>query len=488
MPISDLTGTKWVLNSSLTIEEMSGLTNNSATINFTSAGIPYQQMYLNHSDFYLYYYLIAGNTGTRSKVYDDGTWSSQADRIIEITGGTDATNAGLISWLQSNATQVEATDLAGTNWTFHPKGLKTGVFGSSSTTRQYVNISYSATASTYEFTNQTAIYLTSYEFTQSGYPVVGNAISLAPGDLNAQAYYWKQQDAFSDDQYTWVKVRDNGTIVNLGDENVTISFTSGTDCTNPDLILWFSQNATYQAPQPQATPDISIGSLPLSAVFFGTQEVTKIYLGNTLLYEAEIIPDNAILDSNGNYILASDGWLLTTPSYSITATVTNGTSSGDSTIAGNGTASVTISPSSGYDLPSSVTVSGASYTYDSTTGVVSLSSPSGNVTISGTCEQQPSAGSFTIQFTNDCNNGTITYNGNDISTDYSTSQQISVVSGETLTVKSFQYLAGQLRGTVTLNGTEVQSTKTSSKGKYKTTFTCVPQANDVVEISIEIQM
>lgn len=41
----------------------------------------------------------------------------------------------------------------------------------------------------------------------------------------------------------------------------------------------------------------------------------------------------------------------------------------------------TLSPSTGYVLPSSITVSGASYTYDSSTGVISLSNPTGNVTI-----------------------------------------------------------------------------------------------------------
>ena len=318
MPISDLSGTKWILNSSWTTmpNGLSATEDNGAndgySINYTTNGSSASSISFYDTDYPDL--LTYGTLGTA--VSRGWSWTSQAYRIIEITGGTDATNATLISWLEANATQVEVTDLAGTNWTFHPKGLKTGVFGTSSTTRQYVNISFSATASTYEFTNQTAIYLTSYEFTQSGYPVVGNAISLAPGDLNAQAYYWKQQDAFSDDQYTWVKVRDNGTIVNLGDENVTISFTSGTDCTNPDLIVWFSQNAT---------------------------EVTTP-VGTT---------------------------------YEITHSLTDLT---------HGNVSFTVTPDTGYSLPSSVTVTnGTLVSYDSSTGIIVVSGDSAEISV--TCEQ-----------------------------------------------------------------------------------------------------
>lgn len=68
--------------------------------------------------------------------------------------------------------------------------------------------------------------------------------------------------------------------------------------------------------------------------------------------------------------------------YSITSTITNGTASGDSTILENGSASVTIAPNDGYKLPSTISVTGAEYSYDSNTGVVTLSAPTGNVTIS----------------------------------------------------------------------------------------------------------
>ena len=67
--------------------------------------------------------------------------------------------------------------------------------------------------------------------------------------------------------------------------------------------------------------------------------------------------------------------------YSITNKMTNCTASGVSTIVEEGTASVTISANSGYELPDAITVSGASYTWDKSTGTVVLSNPTSNVTV-----------------------------------------------------------------------------------------------------------
>lgn len=79
--------------------------------------------------------------------------------------------------------------------------------------------------------------------------------------------------------------------------------------------------------------------------------------------------------------------------YNITTSVTNGTYTGSSKIAENGSASVTISPNEGYKLPTSVTVTGATSSYNSTTGVVSLSNPTGAVSVSATC---PALETYTI--------------------------------------------------------------------------------------------
>ena len=67
--------------------------------------------------------------------------------------------------------------------------------------------------------------------------------------------------------------------------------------------------------------------------------------------------------------------------YSITNKLTNCTASGVSTIVEEGTASITISANSGYELPDAITVSGASYVWNKSTGTVTLSNPTSNVTV-----------------------------------------------------------------------------------------------------------
>ena len=82
------------------------------------------------------------------------------------------------------------------------------------------------------------------------------------------------------------------------------------------------------------------------------------------------------LDTAREYFWDGTTWVLcgSVVYYPISATITNGT------------ANVTIAADTDYVLPSSITVSGASYTYDSTTGAIALSSPTGAVSISAVCE------------------------------------------------------------------------------------------------------
>ena len=67
--------------------------------------------------------------------------------------------------------------------------------------------------------------------------------------------------------------------------------------------------------------------------------------------------------------------------YDITKSLTNCTASGTSTIVEDGTAAVTITANSGYELPDAIAVSGASYTWDKSTGTVVLSNPTSDVMV-----------------------------------------------------------------------------------------------------------
>lgn len=72
--------------------------------------------------------------------------------------------------------------------------------------------------------------------------------------------------------------------------------------------------------------------------------------------------------------------------YSITSKLTNCTASGVDTITEGGTATITISANSGYELPDAITVSGATYVWNKSTGTIVLSNPTGNVTITVVAE------------------------------------------------------------------------------------------------------
>lgn len=104
--MTDLTNTTWILNNDLSSATYIGI----VYIDFTSNNTTFNRIDTDEieSDGLLVY----GATNTRITVYNsfNNGWVEQAYRTIEITGGTDATNSTLISWLEANATQqVEPT-------------------------------------------------------------------------------------------------------------------------------------------------------------------------------------------------------------------------------------------------------------------------------------------------------------------------------------------------------------------------------------------
>lgn len=103
MPITDLTGTKWLINERLN----------------TSNEFTYSLNFISNSNTYTSIELITGffdqlNYGLWI-VFEDGMWQNEAYRTIEITGGADATNTNLIQWLQENATQIVEPQPTDTN-------------------------------------------------------------------------------------------------------------------------------------------------------------------------------------------------------------------------------------------------------------------------------------------------------------------------------------------------------------------------------------
>lgn len=104
------------------------------------------------------------------------------------------------------------------------------------------------------------------------------------------------------------------------------------------------------------------------------------------------------------------------PSYSITYNLTNLTSDTTNpiTIGSGEVASIKITAPTGYNLPSKITVTGCEYTWEANTGVLNISNPTGNITI--TAEGVAETYSVTLRLKNvvgeSTNPTTVSYGGN----------------------------------------------------------------------------
>lgn len=101
----------------------------------------------------------------------------------------------------------------------------------------------------------------------------------------------------------------------------TIEITGGTDATNSELIAWLQANATQVQDEDESTNTFSFGNLTIANVYFGTQQVRKIYLGNSLVWEKEIIPENILLAHDGALLVSDGGYLITTEVTLISFTI-----------------------------------------------------------------------------------------------------------------------------------------------------------------------
>ena len=123
MAITNLTGTKWQLNNTITLPstDMSYRINgtmSSGNYNFVSPTKKSNAIRL-HTAFLAFpsiYSPAATETGVQYISYENKKWRLGSSYntilqapIFDITGGEDVTNATLISWLQSNATLQQTT-------------------------------------------------------------------------------------------------------------------------------------------------------------------------------------------------------------------------------------------------------------------------------------------------------------------------------------------------------------------------------------------
>lgn len=143
-----------------------------------------------------------------------------------------------------------------------------------------------------------------------------------------------------------------------------VHFTGGTDATNADLIRLLQDNGTLTPTQTNITLDLSTIGLPA-----GTHSI-QIKLSDDSVTKVDSELSNAV-----TYIQPR--------LYSITPILQHCTADGSNpaTIQENGTATLVFTAASGYALPGIVSVTGATSSWDKSTGILTLSNPTGNVSI-----------------------------------------------------------------------------------------------------------
>lgn len=97
MPITNLTGTSWLINTTIPTTSVDfnslNFTADYGTRNYTRFRITSSQLRYHYSSSY-------------DTVYRSGAWTQTGYRTIHITGGTKATDQTAINWFLTNATQV----------------------------------------------------------------------------------------------------------------------------------------------------------------------------------------------------------------------------------------------------------------------------------------------------------------------------------------------------------------------------------------------
>lgn len=153
---------------------------------------------------------------------------------------------------------------------------------------------------------------------------------------------------------------------------------------NPSTIAYGgSASLTFTLPtgyvSPQNKDDITVSGATLSAYYRLSD--TKCTL--------------TIANPTGNVLVTIAGVART---YTITANIYNGTadSSNPHTITYGQSATLIYTANAGYKLPNSVSVTGASYTWEPTTGVLDLSDPNTNVIIRISCVQDTATVTYNL--------------------------------------------------------------------------------------------
>jgi uncharacterized repeat protein (TIGR02543 family) len=176
--------------------------------------------------------------------------------------------------------------------------------------------------------------------------------------------------------------------------------TTGTESDKASITMHYTvtlavNNAEYGSISPTSTLYVASGtsiSASTNTLSVGATNITATYSDQTAQYTYGFTnwtwsPSGATITANTT---ATANFSRSTRTYNVTTTgITHATASPaiPATVAYGGSISTTITAESGYHLPTSITVSGASSTWDSSTGELTISSVTGDVTITITGEE-----------------------------------------------------------------------------------------------------
>ena len=275
MSVTDLTNTKWLINTKpyVTTPYNRYYYDITYNINFTSNNTSYNGLYLDDDQEDEINYISYVNNGTKTSVITQnlttgGTMLSQYCNIT-ITGGTDATNQYLISWLENNAIQIPS-DLTDTTWLLNNDLSGAATIGS-----------------------QGIIYL---NFVSNN--TTFNRIDTSEMESDGLLGYW------ATNSYIEVFNSIGGGWINQAYRTITI--TGGTDVSNTELINWLIANATQLVVSDltnttwfiNSTPTINPPNIALTNITYTTNNVqcTSMFIG----YIPELDTENEIWYYNPN--------------------------------------------------------------------------------------------------------------------------------------------------------------------------------------------
>ena len=136
--------------------------------------------------------------------------------------------------------------------------------------------------------------------------------------------------------------------------------------------------------------------------------------------------------------------------YNITVEASGCAVSGDTTIIENATATITLSPFAGYTLPATISVTNATYTWNINSGVITLSNPTGPVTISASAIKIPITYSISINAHNCTVTGATTIKEGSTATLIATAHEDYILPPD-VSVVGAQYTWNTSTGTLVLS-------------------------------------